>query len=144
MLQGLLAFTCTSFGFFILTNTSEIFIHTIFQESSRLLVLGDFNIHAEAEVSGPALEFLETMASLDTSQHGNGPTLMGGHTLDLAFSKEQLKKYVVVLWILYAADFIPVLQVPLLMAWLIVLLSFRLSTKTKDLPSILIIKLACR
>ena len=30
----------------------------------RLLVLGDFNVHAGAEASGSALEFLETMASL--------------------------------------------------------------------------------
>ena len=58
-------------------------------EYPRLLVLGDFNIHAEVEVSGLALEFLETMASLDMSQYVNGPTHMGGHTLDLVFSTEQ-------------------------------------------------------
>ena len=43
-------------------------------------------MHAEAEVAGPALEFLETMASLNMSQHVNGPTHVGGHTLDLVFS----------------------------------------------------------
>ena len=41
------------------------FVSTALLESLRLLVLGDFNIHAEVEISGPALEFLETMASLD-------------------------------------------------------------------------------
>ena len=39
------------------------FVSAALLESPRLLVLGDFNIHAEAEVSGPALEFLETMVS---------------------------------------------------------------------------------
>ena len=52
----------------------------------RLLVLGDFNVHARAEASGSALEFLETMASLNMSQHVNGPTHVAGHTLDLVFS----------------------------------------------------------
>ena len=51
--------------------------------------LGDFNIHAEAEVTGLALEFLETMASLDMSQHVDSLTHVGGHTLDLFFSTEQ-------------------------------------------------------
>ena len=55
----------------------------------RLLVLGVFNIHVEAEISSPALEFLETMASLDMSQHVNGPTQVGGRTLDLVFSTER-------------------------------------------------------
>ena len=41
------------------------FISVVLLRSPRLLVLGDFNIHTEAEVSGPAHEFLETMPSLD-------------------------------------------------------------------------------
>ena len=57
--------------------------------SPRLLVFNDFNIHVEVEVSSPALEFLETMASLDMSQHVNGPTQVGSHTLDLVFTPEQ-------------------------------------------------------
>ena len=65
------------------------FVSVALLESPRLLVLGDFNIHAEVEVSGLALEFLETMVSLDMSQHVNGPTHVGGHTLDLVFSTEQ-------------------------------------------------------
>ena len=47
-------------------------------ESPRLLVLGDFSIHTEADTSGPALEFLETMTSLNMCQHVNGPTHVGG------------------------------------------------------------------
>ena len=62
------------------------FVSAALLESPRLLVLGDFNIHVEAETSGPALEFLETMASLNMSQHVRGSTHMGGHMLDLFFS----------------------------------------------------------
>ena len=65
------------------------FVSVALLGSPRLLVLGDFNVHAEAEASGPALEFLETMASLDVSQHVNGPIYGGGHTLDLVSSTEQ-------------------------------------------------------
>ena len=50
------------------------FVSTALWESLKLLALGDLNFHVEAEVSGPALEFLETMASLDMSQHVNSPT----------------------------------------------------------------------
>ncbi|XP_078233414.1 uncharacterized protein LOC144583475 [Pogona vitticeps] len=62
------------------------FVSAALLGSPRLLVLGDFNVHAGAETTGPALEFLETMASLNMSQHVIGPTHMGGHTLDLFFS----------------------------------------------------------
>lgn len=49
----------------------------------RLPVLCDSNMHAEDEVSGPALEFLKTIVSLDMSQPINCPTCMSGHTLSL-------------------------------------------------------------
>ena len=65
------------------------FVSTALLRSPRLLVLGDFNIHTQAEVSGPAHEFLETMASLDLIQQVNGSTHMGGHMLDLVFAAEQ-------------------------------------------------------
>ena len=55
------------------------FVSAALLESPRLLVPGDFNIYVEAEISGPALEFLKTMASLSMSQHVNGPTHMGDH-----------------------------------------------------------------
>ena len=37
------------------------FVSVVLLESPRLLVLGNLNVHAEDETSGPALEFLETM-----------------------------------------------------------------------------------
>ena len=65
------------------------FVSAALLGSPRLLVLGDFNIHAEMEVSGPVLDFLGTMASWDMSQNVNGPIHVGGHMLDLVFSSEQ-------------------------------------------------------
>ena len=62
------------------------FVSVALLRSPKLLVLGDFNVHAGAKTSGPALEFLETMASLNMSQHVNGPTDVDGHTRDLIFS----------------------------------------------------------
>ena len=62
------------------------FVSTALLGSPRLLVLGDFNVHAGAETTGRALEFLETMASLNMSQYVISPTHVGGHTLDLFFS----------------------------------------------------------
>lgn len=44
------------------------FVLAALLRSPRLLVLGDFNIHAETEVTGPALQFLEMIISLDMSQ----------------------------------------------------------------------------
>lgn len=65
------------------------FVSAMLLRSSRLLVLGDFSIHATAEVTGPAREFLETMDFLDISQYVNSPTHVVDHTLDLVFSAEQ-------------------------------------------------------
>ena len=41
------------------------FISAAALRSPKLIVLDDFNVHAEVGATGPALEFLETMASLD-------------------------------------------------------------------------------
>ena len=43
------------------------------------------------ETTGLALEFLETIASLDKSQYVNGPTHVAGHMLDLVFSTGQVE-----------------------------------------------------
>ena len=47
------------------------FVSTALLRPPELLVLGDFNIHMEAKIFGPALD---------------GLTYVGGHTLDLVFS----------------------------------------------------------
>ena len=43
------------------------FVSVALLGSPRLLILDYFNVHAGAEASGPAIEFLETMASLNMS-----------------------------------------------------------------------------
>ncbi|KAF7239822.1 Craniofacial development protein 2 [Varanus komodoensis] len=55
----------------------------------RMLVLGDFNIHAEASLTGAAQDFMASMTAMGLSQHITGPTHERGHTLDLVFSTGQ-------------------------------------------------------
>ncbi|KAF7247270.1 Netrin receptor UNC5B [Varanus komodoensis] len=55
----------------------------------RMLVLGDFNIHAEASLTGAAQDFMASMTAMGLSQHVTGPTHERGHTLDLVFSTGQ-------------------------------------------------------
>ncbi|KAF7247658.1 RNA-directed DNA polymerase from mobile element jockey [Varanus komodoensis] len=54
-----------------------------------MLVLGDFNIHAEASLTGAAQDFMASMTAMGLSQHVTGPTHERGHTLDLVFSTGQ-------------------------------------------------------
>ena len=51
----------------------------------RLLVLGDFNVHADSPSSRIDLDLMSTMAALGFSQFVTGPTHQAGHTLDLVF-----------------------------------------------------------
>ncbi|KAF7249427.1 Galectin-related protein, partial [Varanus komodoensis] len=52
----------------------------------RMLVLGDFNLHAETVLSRAAQDFTAFMTAMGLSQHVIGPTHERGHTLDLVFS----------------------------------------------------------
>uniref|UniRef100_A0A670I2H7 Reverse transcriptase domain-containing protein n=1 Tax=Podarcis muralis TaxID=64176 RepID=A0A670I2H7_PODMU len=54
-------------------------------EFPNLLVLGDFNFHADATPSSQALDLVSSMATLGLSQFVSGPTHQAGHTLDLIF-----------------------------------------------------------
>ncbi|KAF7247959.1 putative RNA-directed DNA polymerase from transposon BS [Varanus komodoensis] len=55
----------------------------------RMLVLGDFNLHAEASLTGAAQDFMASMMAMGLSQHVTGPTHERGHSLDLVFSTGQ-------------------------------------------------------
>ncbi|KAF7253384.1 hypothetical protein EYD10_00388 [Varanus komodoensis] len=55
----------------------------------RMLVLGDFNLHAESGLTGAAQDFMASMTAMGLSQHVTGPTHEHGHTLDLVFSMGQ-------------------------------------------------------
>ncbi|KAF7236044.1 putative RNA-directed DNA polymerase from transposon BS [Varanus komodoensis] len=54
-----------------------------------MLVLGDFNLHAETGLTGAAQDFMASMTAMGLSQHVTGPTHERGHTLDLVFSMGQ-------------------------------------------------------
>ncbi|KAF7235047.1 Vomeronasal type-2 receptor 26 [Varanus komodoensis] len=55
----------------------------------RMLVLGDFNLHAEAGLTGAAQDFMASMKAMGLSQQVSCPTHERGHTLDLVFSTGQ-------------------------------------------------------
>ncbi|KAF7254138.1 hypothetical protein EYD10_00669 [Varanus komodoensis] len=54
-----------------------------------MLVLGDFNLHAKASLTGATQDFMASMTAMGLSQHVTGPTHERGHTLDLVFSTGQ-------------------------------------------------------
>ncbi|KAF7251550.1 hypothetical protein EYD10_03015 [Varanus komodoensis] len=58
-------------------------------KTPRMLVLGDFNLHAETVLTGAAQDFMASMTAMGLSQHVIGPTHERGHTLDLVFSTGQ-------------------------------------------------------
>ncbi|KAF7253354.1 Fibroblast growth factor receptor 2 [Varanus komodoensis] len=55
----------------------------------RMLVLGDFNLHAETGLTRAAQDFMASMMAMGLSQHVTGLTHECGHTLDLVFSTGQ-------------------------------------------------------
>ncbi|KAF7250183.1 putative RNA-directed DNA polymerase from transposon BS [Varanus komodoensis] len=55
----------------------------------RMLVLGDFNLHAESGLTGAAQDFMASMTAMGLSQHVSAPTHEHGHTLNLVFSTGQ-------------------------------------------------------
>ncbi|KAF7250618.1 hypothetical protein EYD10_03722 [Varanus komodoensis] len=57
----------------------------------RMLVLGDFNLHAESGLTGAAQDFMASMTAMGLSQHVIGPTHERGHTLDLVFTTGQVE-----------------------------------------------------
>ena len=52
---------------------------------SRLLVLGDFNVHVDRASSSQGSDLVTSMATLGLTQFVAGPTHQAGHTLDLIF-----------------------------------------------------------
>ncbi|XP_058047319.1 uncharacterized protein LOC131202394 [Ahaetulla prasina] len=58
-------------------------------DSPRLMVMGDFNLPLVGETSVTAREFMVSMTALDLTQLTNGPTHIGGNTLDLIFVSGQ-------------------------------------------------------
>ena len=60
------------------------FVNTL---SSKVIIVGDFNVHVDNPSKGDASHFLTTLANSGLDQHVTGPTHKSGHTLDLVISR---------------------------------------------------------
>ncbi|KAF7243612.1 Carbamoyl-phosphate synthase [ammonia], mitochondrial, partial [Varanus komodoensis] len=67
-----------------LPELTEIVLDLVLK-TPRMLVLGDFNLHAKTVLTGAAQDFMASMMAMGLSQHVIGPTHKCGHTLDLVF-----------------------------------------------------------
>ncbi|XP_041471887.1 uncharacterized protein LOC121421284 [Lytechinus variegatus] len=67
--------------------------------SSKVLLLGDFNIHVDIPSKPEAMEFLSSLDEAGLCQHIQGPTHRCGHTLDLIISKDNDDSFVNSCWI---------------------------------------------
>jgi len=54
--------------------------------TTKTIIVGDFNIHLDQDKSFPE-EFSSLIGSFGWIQHADGPTHIGGHTLDLVISR---------------------------------------------------------
>lgn len=70
-------------GFF-LSGHSDFLSSTI--KLSRLLIVGDFNIHVDDDSDPFARYFINIKDSFHFAQHVSGPTHSKGHTLDLVLT----------------------------------------------------------
>ncbi|KAF7251817.1 putative RNA-directed DNA polymerase from transposon BS [Varanus komodoensis] len=89
--QKLLQAVCTGSidtSLYILSELTET-VSDLVLRTPRMLVLGDFNLHAESGLTGAAQDFMASMTAMGLSQHVIGPTHERGHTLDLVFSTGQ-------------------------------------------------------
>ena len=57
---------------------------------SKLVVIGDFNIHVDAPKSALDNEFMHLLDCLPITQHVHGPTHKFGHTLDLVITSDDV------------------------------------------------------
>jgi hypothetical protein len=53
---------------------------------SKLLIIGDFNIHVDSKLDSAVQTFVSLLESYDLLQQVSGPTHNSGHTLDLVVS----------------------------------------------------------
>lgn len=63
------------------------YVSTTVLRSSSLLLLEDFEIHAE--LTGTDLEFMKAMAGMGLYQHTMGPMNVAGHSFELEFTSGQ-------------------------------------------------------
>ena len=59
-------------------------------QCENLLITGDFNFHVDVPTDHDAEKFRDLLHSADLYQHVDGPTHIGGHTLDLLITPEEV------------------------------------------------------
>ena len=59
------------------------YLESIILSTEPILIVGDFNLHVDAEGDAAAGDFLDILESMGLEQHVTGPTHNLGHTLDL-------------------------------------------------------------
>lgn len=62
------------------------FITTLNSSLSRVLIIGDFNVHWESTSCSYATYLCDQLLSSNFTQHVSGPTHTDGHTIDLVIS----------------------------------------------------------
>ncbi len=67
------------------------FLEALSIASGRLLISGDFNIHADDPLDKDCIEFLNLLYALGIEQHVVGSTHRTGHTLDLVLTRARDK-----------------------------------------------------
>lgn len=65
------------------------FIHSIYVDFIKLIILGDFNLHVNKILSPTSLQFQDILSSFSMSQLVNGPTHELGNTLDLIIANSE-------------------------------------------------------
>ena len=61
----------------------QCYIDTHITLPSKLVVLGDFNVHVDSKDNADARNIFDLLSSLNLEQHVHCPTHQHGHTLDL-------------------------------------------------------------
>ena len=65
------------------------FIHSIYVDFTKLIILGDFNLHVNEILSPTSVQFQDILSSFNMSQLVNGPTHELGNTLDLIIANSE-------------------------------------------------------
>ena len=62
-------------------------IELILPTPSKLLIIGDFNIHVDSKLDSAGRQFVSLLESCDLLKNVSGPTHHSGHTPDLVLSR---------------------------------------------------------
>ena len=71
-----------------LANSRPISLESIILSTEPILIVGDFNLHVDADGDAAAGDLLDILESMGLEQHVTGPTHNLGHTLDLIITRQ--------------------------------------------------------